>query len=216
MCFTACADNSGSYVDVPELQIIGGKQPYYIEPSVIENTDFSRQISFDTVNFENDEKISALMNHLFADNNDSALYGADFCYVSKLPVRRFDVEKHTETPALMYFVFTDEMFPAGEVFLSENNGSFQCSGSYFSTSMYSGFILPCFLKNNPDSTYILLKDSQSTVLLDEHNKIVFGTDKDNFSVSGDVFGKLQKNGFGISYAELTLPENCIRYNFVKI
>lgn len=196
----------------PAVEIGGRTTVHEINESDVENTSFSLSSAhyiypyIDTAEFKNN------IRHL-CDDPDSYLNGEDGCYISVVPIRRFFADYGTETPAVMYFVFTKDMEAAGEIGLIESNGSMMYNGSYYLRSLDRRSSLLDFMISDPDRYYIPLADYNNLVLLDEDNTIVYGTNKQNFSINGDVYGVLKEFGFGVSYNQITSYDSCIWYEF---
>lgn len=212
--FTACKDsandgNSSYYTDNDLTIKMGGRTTFHnIKESDIENTSFPFSSAHYIYAYLDSEEFSNNIRHLCNDP-DSYLNGERGCYISTKPIRRFSADFETETPSVMYFVFTKDMETAGEINLIENAGNMIYNGSYYNKSLNRHSLLVDFLKSDPEHYYIPLVDFNNLVLLDEKNVVVYGANKQNFSINGDVYHILKEYGFGVSYNEITSKYNCI-------
>lgn len=145
------------------------------------------------------------ISELCKNSEEFSLYGETGFYISKTPIRHFDVRnlKMQEGMSTQICIFSEDLSSGAVYILYEADGEIlgQCN---FSMNTYVSTIM----KDNPEKDYIFLFNDGELLLIDSDNEIT--TDGNfNYEVSGDYYHALNYDLLSVSYNEMTREDNLI-------
>ena len=156
------------------------------------------------------EDLHYIMCHLmktYMEDEDFKFYGETGCYFSKVPFFWWDAyqKKWREDMGMGTFAFSKDKKKVFSVYFIR----LQPKGDlHVDVAEDDRFFK--LLKKNPGCKYIPIKNGYDTALLDEENRLtMIGEQYEEFCVEGDYYHVLDGEKNGISYKELTNPDNLV-------
>lgn len=151
-----------------------------------------------------------LMESTLAEDTDCELYGEKEVYIFKKPVYYWSVkENRADGSYAMIFVFSTDFSKSGIFKLYFENGKKISSG--FSDG--NGEETIAILKEKPDCQYLFVSNGYLTYTLNDENVISGSIGHADIIVQGDYYHATNYEEIGMSYEELTNPDNLIKITF---
>lgn len=217
-CSTACdvdkASEEENVMEAVSEAMEGGTVPYQeiLWAEEIKNSDKEYELLFPLDKlFSGEDKYEDLHYSMcslmksYMEDEDFEFYGETGCYFSKVPFFRWDAYRKKWREDMGAFAFSEDKKKVFSIYFIRLQPE---DDLHVGVSEDDRFFK--LLKKNPGCKYIPIGNGHDTALLDEENRLtMIGEQYEEFRVEGDYYHVLDGEKNGISYQELTNPDNLV-------